>query len=213
MKTTKNSMLALSAALASAVLFEAGASHAKGIDAKFHGPWAQAALEKGQKSPQLKPCLATKIGSMTSHMNVTAKGGTYTVTNVLGSGNCQGDNWIKGQYRYEFAHDSGSGKEQILKVTGQSHEVTIKGQGAVKQLNDKKVCGFTGWEAKTYVSGKSPLKDCTFKNMGLSIPPHISMAELKNWRTKLSLVGKGLAVSSSMTPKGKFMHSTYYVKK
>lgn len=208
------SSLPLTAATSLAIALAATIpAYAEGISSQYQGRWSQAVLKKGATSPQLSPCIATKIGSMHSAIEVSAKSGLYTATNVLGSADCKGPNTIKARYSYDFKPLSQKGKDQVLQVYRERHEVTIAGAETVKQLNAKKVCGFAGWEAKTYVSGKSPLNGCTFKNMALSIPPHISATDIKNWRTKLSLVGSGLAVASAMSPKGQFVHATYYVKK
>lgn len=182
------------------------------IEAKYHGDWDRAVLKTGEENPAAAGCLRTKLGSMLGAMTLSAKGGVFYAENYVGNEECQGDDFIKAKYNYAFKALSKADGAQILAVPNQQYELTVSGETTVAQLNEKKVCGFEQWTAKTYTSDESPLKDCTFKNMGMTVPPYINNKDLQDWRTRLAPQGNGISVSSAAKPDGEFHHTTYYVK-
>lgn len=185
----------------------------EGIDKKYQGDWVRATLKQGEDNPTPSGCLRTKMGSVIAGATLTAKGGVFSSANYFGNEECGGDNHIKAKFIYEFASVSKDENAQMLRVPNQKYTITITGQEPVKQLNEQGVCGYKNWEAKAYSSEQSPLKDCTFDNMGLTIPPYINNKDLQNWRTRLSVQGNGLALASSSTPDGDFDHVHYYSRK
>lgn len=198
---------------AAALLGQGNALAGDEIDAKYQGEWLRAALKAGEENPVATGCLRTKLGSMVSDMTLTADGGVFGSINYVGDEACGGENFLSAKYQYNFESESRSATEQVVKVPAQYYEITVAGDLTVQKLNEAKVCGYSEWATETYASDASPLKDCTFGNMGMTIPPFISNEDLQNWRTKFAVQGTGVAVSSKHTPDGDYHHTTFYARK
>lgn len=200
------------AAIAATVVGLAGLAQAAEIDPQYHGEWQRAVLKTGETDPQAAGCLRTKLGSMVNSMSVSGAQGVFTSTNYFGNEECKGDNYIHSVYIYSFTGFLRTKTSHILKVASQSYELKVVGADTVAKLNDKKVCGHSEWTEKTYSSGGKVLQACTFDNMGLTVPPFINDEQLKDWRTRYSVQGTGIAVASTHKPGGEFHHTSYYVK-
>lgn len=183
------------------------------VDAHFQGQWLKATLKNGAENPVASGCLRTKLGSLVSDMQLTKDGGTFGSINFIGNESCEGENFLRAQYHYNFENETRSENQQVVKVPAQYYEITVAGAVTAEKLNEAKVCDYTEWSTETYASDASPLKDCTFDNMGMTVPPFISPEDLQNWRTRFTVQGNGMAVESKSSPTGKFHHLQYYVRK
>lgn len=183
------------------------------IDKHYHGQYVIAHLKAGEENPTASGCLRTKLGSIVRDMTLNGAGGVFGSINYIDNEECGGENFIKGEFRYDFKNESRTKTEQVLKVPGQYYEITIAGDVTVKKLNEAKVCGYTEWAAKKYIISESPLKDCTFENMGMTIPPFINETDIQNWRTRLSVQGTGIATASKAKPDDDYHHVEYWAPK
>lgn len=170
------------------------AGTATDIRPEFQGDWLTATIEEGEETPKAAGCIPSDIGSFTAAITFDKSSGVFTSVDYIDSSDCKGDNKVVADFTYGFTVTTSTDDYQILDIPHFEYRYVISGDVTVAQLNKANVCGFSDWQAGTYLSSDARLQACDENNTNDYIVPYEEPDSQFGTQLRLKHVKGGLVI-------------------